>query len=46
MKFGVKVVELSTGNMLHITGTWDNVETMSAALMQDGYVVLNYWREV
>jgi len=45
MKYGAKVVELSTGIMRHISGKWGSIDEMSEDLLADGFVVLNYWKE-
>lgn len=44
MTYGCKAVEVKTGDVYHITGTYESIEAMEEALLKHGFVVVSWWK--
>lgn len=43
MTYGCNAIEIETGNVVHITGTYQSKEDMEEALLENGYIVTKWW---
>lgn len=43
MTYGCRAVEIKTGEVYHITGTYESKEAMAEALLKYGFAVVNWW---